>query len=345
MLRAILLPVMLILLLGIAALAVVLYKRYYTKQINRVLEEDGAVVAPTPALHKAWKFIAILVLFVCLFAWEMHKNNELDLLRQRCENMSYVMSRTWDTVKRMDAQLTDMQSSFSSFDYETEDLDAAARTIKLRFTAQPKEEYLDPSVTLRYNGESIELVRGADGYYSASVSMDPFRLPESNYATLCLTEGGRTKTEQVYLRPDVWDYFPRIKLDFQDVEIRQGSSTLKLRATPALNISKRGKLNSLHLRLIQNDQVLDEIDLTHAWGDDGGYTRLDGEYPNNAAIFFELRWEDCYGLTHTSVQYMIDLGQTEITYPYGDELGYDADGWYFRDIVSTADGKLLGELK
>ena len=98
-------------------------------------------------------------------------------------------------------------------------------------------------------------------------------------------------------------------------------------------------------RLIQNDQVLDEIDLTHAWGDDGAYTRLDGEYPNNAAIFFELRWEDCYGLTHTSVQYMIDRDQTEITFPMEDELGYDADGWYFRDIVSTADGKLLGELK
>ena len=139
MLRAILLPAMLVLLLVIAALAVVLYRRYYTKQINRVLEEDGAFVAPTPGLHKAWKFIAILVLFVCLFAWEMHKNNELDLLRQRCEDMSYVMGRTWDTVKRMDARLTDMQSNFTFFEYETEDLDVAARTIKLRITAQPKD--------------------------------------------------------------------------------------------------------------------------------------------------------------------------------------------------------------
>ena len=345
MLRIILLPAMLILLLGIAALAVVLYKRYYTKQINRVLENGGTAVAPTPAFHKAWKFIVILVPLVCLFAWELHKNTELNQLRQRCENMSYVMGRTWDIVTRMDARLTDMQSNFTSFEYETEDLDVAARTIKLRFTAQPKEEFIDPSVTLRYNGESIELVRNADGDYSANLTLDPFRLPESDYATLCLTEEGRTKTEQVYLRPNVWDAFPRIDLSFQNVEIQQNNSTLELQASPALNIVNRGKLNSLHLLLKQNDQVLKEIDLTHAWGDDGEYTRLEGEYPNNAPIYFELRWEDCYGLTHTSVQYMIDRDQTEITYPMGDEVGYDADGLYFRDIVSTADGTLLGELK
>lgn len=339
MLRIILLPAMLILLLGIAALAVVLYKRYYTKQINRVLENGGTAVAPIPALHSAWKVILFLLLFVCFCMWEAKKNEEISQLRQSNESMSYVMSRTWDTVKRMDAQLTDMQSIFTSFDYQTEDLDPVARTMSLRVTAQPKEEYLDPTVTLRYNGESIELARGADGYYSAVVSMDPFRLPESDYATLCLTADGRTKTEEVYLLPDVRSCFPKVEFTLDDENIRMENDVLSIKGWLNLYVSEPEKVRSMHLLIKHKDEVLKDLDLTGAIGGKTPIELLQEEYSNLSPVRLVLRWEDSYGLIHESEPISFAASSVE-----NGEIEYRAqpDGF---ELLYDADGNLLGELK
>lgn len=333
-------PVVLLLLLGIAALAIWLYNRYYRKRINRILEDENAVVAPSPAPHIAWKVVLVLVFIVAFCVWESNKNEELRQLQQRCESMSYVVNRTWDTVRRMDARVQEMQTNFVSFDYETESLNVDDRTMVVRFTAVPKEEYLDPTVSLRYGGDTIPLIPDEDGVYTASVSMNPFQLPETYYATLCLTEDGRTRTEDIYLHPYVWDYFPKIEgLNVSDVSVQQNKTTLKLSGNLSVNFSNLYLLRNVHLLLKQHDQIIDDLDLTYE------VVRLEKEYPNNAAIFFVLQWEDRYGLKHESVQNLIDLGGTEIILPYGDELGFDGVDWCYRDIVYTADGTLLGELR
>lgn len=336
--------VILLALLGVSALAVWLYHRYYRKRINRALESDTPVIAPSPALHTVWKVILVLAFLTAVCVWEIQQSNDLDQLRQSCESMSYMVSRTWDTVKKSDARLQEMQTNFQFFEFETTKLDVEAQTVDVSIRALPKEEYTDATVSLRYGADEVALERGQDGVYTAAIQMDPFQLPEANYGTLCLTENGRTKTETVYFHPDVWSYFPRPELNFFDTEIKQKKNVLTIE-TDVYVPSPDREVRSLRLLVKQNDSTLDDIDLTDSTVGSQFEAHLEKEYPNNATIEFVLQWEDEYGLRHESKRYVIQPSSTEITMPDGDDYYFDGSNLQYRDCVYASDGTLLGELR
>lgn len=334
--------VILLVLLGVGAAALCLYNRYYRNRANRILEGKlngrDSDVAPAPAPHTVWKVILVLVLFVAFCAWEIDRSKDLSELRQLWEVTYSTVSQTYSTVNSINARLAEMRQSFVSFDYKTERLDVANRTMVVRVTAVPKEDHPDTTVSLYYDDAAIPLIREANGVYTAVLSLDLFRLPKAEFATLCLTESGQTKAEEVYLHPDVWGVFPRMKLDVSNAEIRQEKTSLKLRAEFYVAVSDPEQLRSLRLLLKQDGRVIEELDLTEASRSSVGTASLEGEYPNDAAIYFVLQWEDSYGLRHESTQYLLDQNGTEITQPYGDEQ-------FGHDTVYAADGTLLGELR
>ena len=340
-LRAVLI---LLALLGVGALAVWLYQRFYRKRINRVLENETAVVAPSPALHTVWKVILVLAFFTAFCVWEIQQADDLDQLRQSCENMSYMVSRTWDTVRKSDARLQEMQTNFQYFEFETTKLDVEAQTVDVSIRALPKEEYTDVTISLRYGADEITLERGRDGVYTAAIQMNPLQLPETNYGTLCLTENGRTKTETVYFHPDIWSFFPRLELNFFDTEIKQKENVLTIETDVYVPSPDRA-VRSLHLLVKQNDSTLDDIDLKDSTVSYQFEAHLEKEYPNNAAIEFVLQWEDECGLRHESKRYVIQTSKTEITMPDGDDYYFDGSNLQYRDFVYAADGTLLGELR
>lgn len=337
----IIVPVLLLLLLlGISALAMWLYRRYYIKQINRALEnklknKDDAVV-PVPPLHSAYKVILFLLLFVCFCVWEAKKNEEIRQLQQYHDIIYDTVNRTWSDVQVINARLSDIQRIFTSFDYRIESLDPAARIMEVRVTAQPKEEYLDPSVTLRYNGKIFELTKGEDGSYSGIVTMDPFRLQTSDHATLCLTEPGRTRAEDVYFHPYVRGWFPTVQFTLDDSELLLKDHVFSIKGRPVVSVSEPEKIRSMHLLIKQKDEVLKDLDLTTAMREQTQGELLQQDCTSLSPVSLVLRWEDCYGLIHEAEQYSIatdSTGLNTVILPSGGfELLYDAGGSFLCEL-------------
>lgn len=325
--RMIILPALFILMLGIAALAVWLYNRYYRRQINRALEED-APIGPTPEPRHAGKVVLFLLIAFCLVLWEFHKNDKLNELNQTLISRTQMLSEQIEGLKwELDNQIQEANSNFLAFDYEMTDPDVPTRTVNVTFTAVPKQASTDATVTLRYGGESLPLSRDKTGIYTASVKMNLFQLPDTDSATLCLTENGREQNEAVelWLDPVSTGLFPCIKgnLDVETLDLHENSFTL--RASLASVWCTDSAPKQLRLLVKQNDKVVDEQDLTN-W-DDGitSSCTLDGEYPLGTT--FWLRWEDSFGLIHEAGQFGIDENGDEIAFSDVEQI-YDADGTF-----------------
>ena len=341
MLRAILFPVMLlILLLGIAALAVVLYMRYYTRHINRALKDEDAVIEPAPAPRAAGNIVSVLLICVGLWIVGLSFINKLTEINNSIlaiqGHMSDQLSRLEDTLA---AQLQQQNSLFLSFEYEATELDAENQNVTLSFRAIPKQATPDTTVTLSYRGRTLSLVRDGSGFYSGTMTQNLFLEPAYD-GTLCLTENGTARYESVWIEPDIQSLFPFVKFILEDQEVRLKAKdyVLSIQGRPAVYASEPEKIRSMHLLFLQKGEILTDLDLTAAMRAETPGELLRGEYSSLSPVSLVLRWEDCYGLIHEAEQYSFAATST------GDDITYQEQPGEWENIYDAA-GHFLGELR
>lgn len=330
----------LLLLLLIAAGAVLLYNYSYRKHVNRALEEDGAP-GPAPEPSKAWKVILFLLLLVCFGLWEAHKMEKLHELNDRLasvQNDCSTLERKINDVQwQLEEQKEEQERVFLSFDWETRDVDFRARTATVDFRAVPKEASEEAEVALSLREKAYQLVRGEDGVYRASVTVNPFEFMtnDEESAFLTLTVDGKSQNEMVEFYPGFEQSFPKVAVWLNEgVTHEEKAGKVILDAAPEILSSDAGELRSLHLLVKQKGSVLDEVDLTQFIGKESADAPLHWEYPDTDDLEVYLRWEDNYGLTHETLRWVfhVHVEDAVIEECCGEEAIYDANGTFLADI-------------
>ncbi len=326
----------------LAGLAYWIYSAVYQKRLDRALKEDAPAGAPAPEPRRAGKLIlwlAVAVLVAGLLYRAAVLQSRLENLELSMRNdMENLASRIDDNYQELIEQLRLENSLFLRSDYEILETDLARQTIRVAFTAVPKEAAEDAAVSLRCSGRTIPLTRQADGSFSAEFELGFSELPENDTALLCLTENGVERNEQIELWLGSWrDAFPQVDV-VHSGEITEGSERLYLDLTvDTFLFSPKSQLRSLTL-LAQDDsgELLGEKDLMPELTEDdptvGAYeacTDFSGDYPKGQEVRFLVRYEDVGGLS------------CEILFARLDPEGWLADEWTERFL--DADGALIWE--
>ncbi len=326
-----------VLLLGIATLAVVLYNLFYRKHINRALKEDDAP-GPVPEPRGTGKVVLFLLLLVCFGLWEAHKMeklNELDSQLAAVQSYCATLESRIGEMQKLKEQEAQAERAFLSFDWETHDVDFLARTATVDFRAVPKEASEEAEVALSLREKAYQLVRGEDGVYRASVTVNPFEFMtnDEESAFLTLTVDGKSQNEMVEFYPGFEQSFPKVDVWLNEgVTHEEKAGKVILDAAPYVQNPDASEIRSLRLLVKQKGSVLDEMDLTQAIGRESADATLHGEYPDTEDIEIVLRWEDSYGLIHEAVRWVFHADDTVIEEFYGEEAIYDANGTFLADI-------------
>ena len=327
-----------LILLGIGVLAVVLYGLFYRKHINRALKDDE-VLAPVPEPRGTWKVVLFLLLLVCFGLWEAHKMEKLNELNDRLasvQNDCSTLERKINDVQwQLEEQKEEQERVFLSFDWETRDVDFRARTATVDFRAVPKEASEEAEVSLSLREKRYRLLRGEDGVYRASATVNPFEFMtyDEESAFLALTMDGKSQNEMVFFNAGFEQSFPKVDVWlFENFMHEEKAGKVILDAAPEILSSDAGELRSLHLRVKQKGSVLDEVDLTQFIGKESADAPLHWEYPDTDDLEVYLRWEDNYGLTHETLRWVFHVEDATIAECCGEEAIYDADGTLLGEI-------------
>ena len=327
-----------LILLGIGALAVVLYGLFYRKHINRALKDDE-VLAPVPEPRGTWKVVLFLLLLVCFGLWEAHKMEKFHELNDRLASVqndcSTLVRKINDVQWQLEEQKEEQERVFLSFDWETRDVDFRARTATVDFRAVPKEASEEAEVSLSLREKRYRLLRGEDGVYRASATVNPFEFMtnDEESAFLALTMDGKSQNEMVFFNAGFEQSFPKVDVSlFENFMHEEKAGKVILDAAPEILSSDAGELRSLHLLVKQKGSVLDEVDLTQFIGKESADAPLHWEYPDTDDLEVYLRWEDNYGLTHETLRWVCHVEDAVIAECCGEEAIYDADGTLLGEI-------------
>ena len=323
-----------LILLGIGVLAVVLYGLFYRKHINRALKEDEAP-GPVPEPRGTWKVVLFLLLLVCFGLWEAQKIGKLNELNDRLaavqEDCSTLKRKINDMQWQLKEQKKEQERVFLSFDWETHDVDFRARTATVDFRAVPKVTSEEAEVSLSLREKSYRFLRGEDGVYRASVTVNPFEFmtndAESAFLTLTMDGKSQNETEDFYAGFE--QSFPHVDVWLEGSvthEEKTGKVKVILEAPLYVQNPDPAEIRSLRLLVKQKGSVLDEVDLTQSPGKESADATLHGEYPDTDDLEIVLRWEDNYGLTHEALRWGFHAEDGAIEEFYGEEAIYDADG-------------------
>lgn len=327
-----------LILLGIGVLAVVLYGLFYRKHINRALKDDEAP-APVPEPRGTWKVVLFLLLLVCFGLWEAHKMEKLHELNDRLasvQNDCSTLERKINDVQwQLEEQKEEQERVFLSFDWETRDVDFRARTATVDFRAVPKEASEEAEVSLSLREKRYRLLRGEDGVYRASATVNPFEFMtnDEESAFLALTMDGKSQNEMVSFYAGFEQSFPKVDV-WREGGVTHEEKTGKVILEALLYVQNPdpAEIRGLRLLVKQKGSVLEEVDLTQSLGKESADAPLHGEYPDTDDLEVYLRWEDNYGLTHETLRWVFHVEDAVIEECYGEEAIYDADGTLLGEI-------------
>lgn len=300
-------------LVGIGAIVVLLYSRYYRRKINRALTRQSPAKKGALGLNVVWKLTACLVFALCvlsLLIWIGVRQARLTTLEEDLRNQLEVLNDTIESEHNEQyEQLRKEYSLFSVCDFEFTDAALSEPSLTLRFSARPKQASDAVELTLRIAGQTVRLTPDASGLYTGDVVLDPFGASKLD-AVLSLDDGVIVHAEPVELRLRDWQAqnFPYLnastKLASQENRSNNGKSVARLDMNAEVFVLNTPDCTVTDATLLvrSGDTVLREEPLTAYLSGEQASFFLDcsGEYEYKTGTLteFVLCWKDSRGLRY-----------------------------------------------
>ncbi len=327
-----------LLLLVVSGLAFWLYDAWYRSRINRALQEDRPV-GPTPEPRRAGKVILFLVAAACVLGfllWANSLQNRIAELENSIrEDMFYLSSRVDQNYQSLIDELRAESAVFAEYEYEVTEVDPAARIVRVRVAAAPKEASADASVLLRYADRELELQRGANGIWTGEARIALGDSLKLGNAALSVVEDGREQTQKVdfYLQSALWSYFPKVTAIADYVERNWKDGRLELKADLGLTVGDPEQLTSLAAIVrVDGETVLERDIYDMVRGTSGDFSsdpiRITGlfDLPEDREMTLLLRFTDKLGFLHECAVCSFWGGDDMPLNGLWEESVYDADG-------------------
>ena len=199
-----------LLLAAIAVIAVSVFA--YNRRLDRIVRGEARdthspIPEPKDTVSGTYRIVLMVVAVFSLISISAANGrisslqNSVSSLESQQHNLSWEISQLREELRQQETRINGV-----SWEVKNADLDTCTADVRLEVSLREFTE--DTEVSFSMDGNEVKLAGGAAGTFRGDIRANLFEAFRD--VTVCISEGGVTRTEPVYDFPDYffWDYLP-----------------------------------------------------------------------------------------------------------------------------------------
>ncbi len=323
-------------LLGIAAAAAIVYFLIYRSRINRSLQDGEGGAGPEPANVTRSGFIVVLIIALILMFLRIGG------LSSQITVMNNTLQRQYDDIRTLERYIVELKesvnkanSSILDNDFEIISFSEKDNTAEIFFSVTPAEAKEDTKVSVVAGDKTVSLARTEKGTFEGTMKADIFGSLPGAVKALITTDGVTVSESLNYTLDGLWiEYLPQLITDGGgQTDVSGGKIRISWDSNVYFLDSDYAGFDLKSARLIEeiDGKVVSEDDISSKLvknqGMDSFNVKVDKKVSYSGRSYrLYVTAKDSKGYTHTAVLIFVEGANGIPSMEYLGDRIYDASG-------------------